>query len=162
MKHALPVIYDDETKTVSVSVKDDATGEHTLQPLVKITAGAATGSAGQVISSDGTDTSWGAAPAAPGGVAGSVEVTVDFGSGDTLVTTTVTGQAWAAALSGMAYLCSIGAATATHDSPAEESVLENLRCSVQNVVVGTGFDLIAATDSKVTGTFKVRVVGVSL
>lgn len=162
MKHALPVIYDDETKTVSVSVKDDVTGAHVLQPLVKITAGAATGTAGQVISSDGTNTSWGAAPAAPGGIAGSVEVTVNFGTGKTLVTTTVTGQTWAAALTTMAYLCSIGNSTADRASPAEEACMEGLRLSVQNIVAGVGFDLIAAADSVVSGTFKVQVVGVSL
>lgn len=62
----------------------------------------------------------------------------------------------------MAYLCSIGSATADHASPAEEACLENLRFSVQNVVAGVGFDLVAATDSQVFGTFKVLVVGVSL
>lgn len=162
MKHAVPVIYDDETKLAYVAVQDTATQAAVLQPLVKITAGSATGSAGQVISSDGTNTEWGAAPAAPGGIAGSVVVPVDFGAGETLVTTTVTGQTWAAALTTMAYLCSMDAATVDHASPAEEAVMENLRFSVQNVVPGTGFDLIVGSDSLVVGEWSIRVVGASL
>lgn len=164
MKHAVPVIYDDETKLAYVAVRDAATSEPQLQAIVKITSGPATGGIGQVVGSDGTDTEWGAAPAAPGGVAGSVVVTVDFGSGGEagLARTTVTGQTWAASLATMTYLCQVDAATTDHESPAEEACLEGLIASVQNVVPGVGFDLVVGAMNRSQGEWSFRVVGLSL
>ena len=111
---------------------------------------------------------WGAAPAAPGGVAGSVVVTVDFGfdgvggGEDGTATTTVTGQTWAASLATMTYLCVLDASTFDHESPAEEGTVEGLVAAVQSVVPGVGFDLVVSAPRGTWGEWSYRVVGLSL
>jgi len=80
---------------------------------------------------------------------------LDFGStpGTNVVTTTVTGQA--SILSGsfvQAWL--MGETTATHNAYEHNIVPIRLTCG--NIVAGTGFDIVASTDWRLTGTFSVK------
>lgn len=78
--------------------------------------------------------------------------TLDFGStpGTNRVTTTVTGQAGILTNSHVeAWL--MGDSTATHNVYEHTFVPMTLRCS--NIVAGAGFDIIATTDLRLTGTF---------
>ena len=83
------------------------------------------------------------------------EATLNFGSapGTNTVTTTVTGEAGILATSSVqAYL--MGDSTATHNAYEHEIVPMTITCG--NIVAGTGFDIIASSELRLTGTFKVR------
>ena len=140
-----------------------AAGVYTPPPSVMLGVGTPSGTT-VLVGGPGGYPEWGAAPAAPGGVAGSVVVSVDFGGPgeDGLATTTVTGQTWAASLATMTYLCVVDASTVDHASPAEEAGLEGLVACVQNVVPGVGFDLVVGAPQGTWGSWSYRVVGLSL
>ena len=93
------------------------------------------------------------APTSGGGGGGnSTLVTVDFGTGDTSTTATVTGQTWVTALS---------AITATVvGTRAEDAVVEGMTLAVGDLVAGTGFTVYAASPYGAVGTFTVACVGV--
>lgn len=82
---------------------------------------------------------------------------IDFGSapGTNYVVTTVTGET--SILSGSvveAYL--MASTTATHNSYEHSIVPITLRCG--NVVASTGFDIVASSEFRLTGTFTVQWV----
>ena len=84
---------------------------------------------------------------------------LDFGSapGTNFVTTTVTGQG--SILSGSNVEAFMMAdSTATHNSYEHSIVPFVLRCG--NIVAGTGFDILASSELRLTGTFSVRWVWV--
>jgi hypothetical protein len=99
--------------------------------------------------------------APPGGGSGnSVTVEVDFGAGPVEqgdATATVTGQAWVAA--GTEIVC-VPAATATADHDAEDAAVEGITAYASNLVVGTGFDVIARALNGTWGRYNVHCVGV--
>lgn len=92
-----------------------------------------------------------------GGGGNGVTVTVAFGGGADTITTTVTGQTWVDA--------STSSITATlTDGPSgrsvEEGMLEELTWGVNNLVDGTGFDLIVhSPNGKAYGSFNFYCVG---
>jgi hypothetical protein len=80
---------------------------------------------------------------------------LNFGSipGTNVVTTTVTGQTSILSNSYVqAWL--MGDSTATHNAYEHNIVPIRLVCG--NIVAGTGFDIVASTDWRLTGTFSVR------
>jgi hypothetical protein len=83
--------------------------------------------------------------------------TIDFGSapGTNVVTTTVTGQA--AIVSGsLVEAFMMAESTATHNA-YEHSILP-IVIRVGNIVEGVGFDIIASSEQRLTGTFSVKWV----
>ncbi|MFL5607729.1 MAG: hypothetical protein ACJ8AD_14860 [Gemmatimonadaceae bacterium] len=87
--------------------------------------------------------------------------TIDFGAtGDDMVTTTVTGQAFVAADTDLeGYF--LGEATADNDADAHALARALVAITLGNRVPGVGFDIIAVCeDACVTGTFNIRWVGV--
>ena len=84
--------------------------------------------------------------------------TLDFGSvpGTHLVTTTITGQT--GILSGSTISAWLMAeATATHN--AYEHMIVPLRITCGNIVAGVGFDIVAVSNLRLTGTFTCRWEG---
>jgi len=84
--------------------------------------------------------------------------TLDFGSapGTNMVTTTITGQT--GILSGSTISAWLMAeATATHN--AYEHMIVPLRITCGNIVAGVGFDIVAVSDLRLTGTFTCRWEG---
>lgn len=84
--------------------------------------------------------------------------TLDFGSapGTNMVTTTVTGQTSILAGSTLsAWL--MAEATASHN--AYEHMIVPIRLTCGNIVAGTGFDIVAQSDWRLTGTFTCRWMG---
>jgi hypothetical protein len=84
--------------------------------------------------------------------------TLDFGSapGTNMVTTTITGQASIASGSNVsAWL--MAESTASHN--AYEHMVVPLRIVCGNIVAGTGFDIVAHSDWRLTGTFTCRWKG---
>lgn len=82
---------------------------------------------------------------------------LNFGSapGTNYVVTTVTGETSILADSvAEAYL--MAASTATHNSYEHSIVPITIRCG--NVVAGTGFDIIASSELRLSGTFTVQWV----
>lgn len=93
----------------------------------------------------------------PSGGSGScnvVNATVDFGSGksNTSATVTVTGQTWVTALSSIAV-----SFTGTR---AEDAAVEGLTATIGNIVAGTGFTVYASSPLGSVGTYTVSCVGV--
>lgn len=85
-------------------------------------------------------------------MSGTGTATLTFGSipGTNLVTTTVTGQAGILTNSHIeAFL--MGDSTATHNVYEHNIVPFTLTCG--NIVAGTGFDIVASSDLRLTGTF---------
>lgn len=94
------------------------------------------------------------------GSANVAEVTVDFGvGGDTLVTTTVTGQAWVGGTSKI--ICSPTLlAVGTRAEGAEDAIIEGLTAAVHTRSVGVGFKLtVAPTTGKAYGQFIFHCTG---
>ena len=84
--------------------------------------------------------------------------TLNFGSvpGTNIVTTTITGQT--GILSGSTISAWLMAeATATHN--AYEHMIVPLRITCGNIVAGVGFDIVAVSDLRLTGTFTCRWEG---
>lgn len=84
--------------------------------------------------------------------------TLTFGSapGTNNVTTTVTGQAAITTGSNCEAFMMGNDSTATHTAYEHQLVPMTLRCG--NIVAGTGFDIVAYSDFRLTGTFTVRWV----
>lgn len=90
-----------------------------------------------------------------GGSANSGTATLDFGStpGTNITTTTITGQASILVGSKIkAYL--MADTTLTHNSYEHSIVPLTITCG--NIIAGTGFDIIASSDLRLTGTFTVQ------
>lgn len=96
-----------------------------------------------------------------GGGANSVEVIVDFGAtGNTNVSTVVTGQAWVAAGSEISCAPTL-VATADRIEGAEDAVLEGITVAAHSRVVGTGFTVTAgAALGRAIGKYAVHCLGV--
>ena len=93
--------------------------------------------------------------ASGGGSSNSGSATLDFGSspGTNITTTTITGQT--GILNGSkikAYL--MGSSTVDHSQYEHEIVPLNIVCG--NIIAGTGFDIIASSELRLTGTFTVQ------
>jgi hypothetical protein len=87
----------------------------------------------------------------------SVTVAVDFSTGADMVRTTVTGQTWVAADSEIVATLAGGPSSRS----VEEGLVEDLTFAIENLVVGTGFDLVThAPYGKAYGIFNVYCVGV--
>lgn len=84
--------------------------------------------------------------------------TVNFGSapGTNVVITTITGQTGITTANYVEAFMMGADTTATHN--AIEHQLVPMRLSCTNIVNGTGFDIIASSDFRLTGTFSVRWV----
>ena len=84
---------------------------------------------------------------------------LDFGTvpGTNVVTATVTGQT-SIALGSSIEAFIMAEATAEHNA-YEHSVVP-IKVSCGNIVAGTGFDIIAVTEYRLTGTFNVRWIWV--
>lgn len=84
--------------------------------------------------------------------------TINFGSapGTNQVTTTVTGQTSIQATSYVEIFMMGSDSTADHNATEHQIVPMTLRAN--NIVAGTGFDIIASSDFRLTGQFKVRWV----
>lgn len=122
----------------------------TLKGLVPPSGGGTT----NFLRADGTF----AAPPSGGSAMSFGEATLNFGAapGTNFVTTTVTGLAGILADSNVsAWL--MGEPTADHN--AYEHMFVPLRLVCGNIVAGTGFDITAVTDLRLTGTFKCRWMG---
>lgn len=89
-----------------------------------------------------------------------LQVEVDFGfstgnEGD-IARTTVTGQVWVT--SGSVVLCNpFGGATADH-SP-DDAIIEGLVAYAENLVPGTGFDVVAYAPNGSWGRYLINVTG---
>ena len=83
---------------------------------------------------------------------------LDFGSapGTTMVTTTVTGQGSILIGSNVEAYVMGNDSTATHNAIEHQLVPMTLRCG--NIVAGTGFDIVASSEYRLSGTFAVRWV----
>jgi hypothetical protein len=74
----------------------------------------------------------------------------------TYVTKTVTGQSWVAADS---YIeCKVLGLT-TADHTPEDAILEGVKFEINNIVVGTGFDIIGHAPEGTYGKYTVKCLG---
>lgn len=90
---------------------------------------------------------------------GSAQVDFGFASaeeGDT-ATATVTGQAWVSATSKI--LASVLADAATADHDPDDAAIEEIQVTAQNIVAGTGFDLVAYAPEGTWGRYSAQWVG---
>lgn len=75
---------------------------------------------------------------------------------DSYVTKTVTGQSWVAADTFITCKC-LGLTTADHD--AEDAILEGVKFEINNIVAGTGFDIIGHAPEGTYGKYQVKCLG---
>jgi hypothetical protein len=93
---------------------------------------------------------------ASGGSGNATNLTVNFGTGDTLATATATGQAWVgSSISIVATIMDQSGGNSAEDAAAEE-----ITVTVGNIVVGDGFTVYASSPNGSTGTYLVACVGV--
>jgi len=96
-----------------------------------------------------------------GGAGNFVTWTIDFGSTvpmETMLTTTVTGQAWVTSSS--IILCQLTAfSTSDRAEGAEDAVLDDIKLAVANRVAGVGFDILAHAPEGATGQYIVNCTG---
>lgn len=90
-----------------------------------------------------------------------VTATIDFvnadGPEDTTASVTITGQAWVTSSS--VILAGFDGTTADHQ--ADDAMVEDLSCYVENIVPGTGFDITARAPLGTWGNYAVYALGVS-
>ena len=94
-----------------------------------------------------------ATPASSGGGAGTAVINFGSAPGTNVVTATVTGQTGIVAGSQVQAFM-MAEPTATHN--AYEHTIAPIRLICGNISAGAGFDIIASTDLRLTGTFNVR------
>ncbi len=94
-------------------------------------------------------------PQGDSGAGVGVVVTLDFGAGDELAVTVITGQSWVTAAS--VITATAGAATADHDP--EDAILEEMRISLGDLVVGDGFTVYGHAPYGTWGQYKVNCAG---
>ncbi len=82
------------------------------------------------------------------------DVVLDFGpQGSDFLSTTVTGQGWVTPTAVMSV-------TIVDNNRAQEAVLEQIHLSVENLIPGVGFDILAhAPNGLFYGTLNIRVMG---
>jgi hypothetical protein len=95
-----------------------------------------------------------------GGSGNFLQVEVDFGflvsnEGD-IARTTVMGQSWVT--SGSVILCN-PAALATPDHGADDAIVEGLVAYAENLVPGTGFDVVSYAPDNTWGRYFINVTG---
>ena len=88
-----------------------------------------------------------------------VEVSVDFGTGNTNVSTTVTGQSWVTSTSKI--ICSpTMLSTSDRAEGAEDAIIEGITVAVHSRSAGTGFTLsAAAAQGRAYGAYKIHCTG---
>lgn len=92
-----------------------------------------------------------------GGTINNLVVSVDFGSSRSdMVKVTVTGQSWVTTSS----IVSALPIADTNYHSAEELLLEQISCTVTNLVNGTGFDLYVHAPNGTSGQYKINILGV--
>jgi hypothetical protein len=74
----------------------------------------------------------------------------------TYTTSTITGQSWVTADKYITCKC-LGLTTADHD--AEDAILEGVRFEINNIVAGTGFDIIGHAPEGTYGKYKIKCLG---
>lgn len=122
-----------------------------LKGLVPASGGGTT----NFLRADGT---FAAPPTGSGAAATYGTVDIDFGStpGTNVVTVTVTGQTGVLTTSNLQAWVMAEAST-NHN--AYEHMIVPLRLTCGNIVAGTGFDIVAVSDLRLTGIFKCRWMG---
>ena len=104
------------------------------------------------------DNTWAVPPAGGGGAGNFVRALVDFGTGGTTASLTITGQSWVA--SNSMIVCSPSMiATTSRAEGAEDSIVEGLVVAAHTKVVGTGFKVTAYAPFGTSGVHAVDCTG---
>lgn len=145
---SIPTLSDADARYAAIS--------HSHSVFSSVADGMAPASGGGTVNFLRADGTWAAPSGGGGGAIQSGTATVDFGTGDTTASVTLTGLTWVTASSRVMITPVAGG-----DHPSvEEALIEQLHLSASDIVPGVGFTIRAHAPNKTNGSYAVHYLGV--